>query len=114
MAVTIVEEHVAERAHYIRLRFSAQGDEHLVKFMAPKQKIGAQANILTGGDLTAFTVSVFQSMNPTVTPIEPGVVLTNADAHAVAAVAAPFLSLLVTTTLWTGASTLEVVLLGLS
>lgn len=114
MAVTIVEEHVGERTYYIRLRFTAQADTYLRVFSSPQRNLGAQANVLPGGNLTAFTVTVTKGMNPTIAPNEPGLTLTVADNYTVDITDTPFNVLLVTNSLWTGASTLEVVLMGVS
>jgi len=114
MAVTVVESHIAERAFYIRLQFTAAADVYLVKFPSPQRNVGGQANILPGGNLTGFTATITKGMNPTILPNEGSFVLAVADNYVVDVTDTPFNVLYVANSAWTGASTLEVVLMGVS
>jgi hypothetical protein len=114
MAITMIEEHVGERTFYIRLRFTAATDVYLQKFPSPQRNLSAQANILPGGNLTAFSVTITKGLNPTILPNEAGVVATVADNYVVDLTDTPFNVLYLVNSGWTGSSTLEVVIAGVS
>ena len=113
MAASIVEQHIFDRGFLIRMRFTAQGDTLTFTLPWIVRQLAAEANILAGGNLTAFTVTGLIGLNATIAPVEPGFVVTDADLYDLKTTEAPFMTVKVTTSAWTGASTLEVTVGGM-
>lgn len=112
MAVTCIEQHTNSDGYLARYQVTAQGDTFTLIFPKIMRQLAAQANILAGGNLTAFTVTGLIGLNATITPVEAGFTLSEANLYDLKSDESPFMTLKVTTTLWTGASTLEITVGG--
>jgi len=115
MAATLVEYHPTSRGYLAKVRFTAQADTILLTFPTPVRQLAAQANIIAGGTLTAFTATGLISLNAATyaVPVEAGFVVSEADLYFLKTDESPFCTMSITTTSWTGASTLEVTVAGM-
>jgi hypothetical protein len=112
MAASIVEQHTYPNGYFIRMRFTAQDDTLTFEFPVPMRQLAGESNIIAGGTLSAYTVTGLIGLNPTIAPAEAGFVVTQADKFDLKTTEPPFRIMKITTTAWTGASTLEVTASG--